>query len=478
MKARDVAVAVMSDVRAGRRTAKRSLDELIGRYRIVPADVGLAGELLWGVMRHRLTLEAVLRPALDARWDRISASIQHILLVAVYQLMWLDGVPAFAAINEAVEQAKREGGNRAGGFVNAVLRAVQRQIVSREDREPTGDPRCCVRTGPDRYCRFGVPVLPDPAVEPVAWLSAATSHPEALVGRWVGAFGRERAEAICTAGMRHPPLVLRPNVTRTDAAGLAERLKAEGCEVEIVTLDAGGDLSQSALASGGRREVVVASGGAGHGRLAKLAAFREGLFQPQDITAMHPVWALGLEGGAVVLDLCAGYGTKATQAAEEMRACGRVIASDSDPDKLVALTENCTRLGLTCVRTAAPGELPALAASLGRLDVILIDVPCSNTGVLARRPEARYRFAPAGLASLTRMQADLLRRAAELARPETRLCYSTCSVEPEENEALVGTFCQARPDWRVFRSQLTLPQCGSSPADWRDGGFFAVLVRE
>jgi len=487
MKARDAALAVLADARAGRRTARRSLDELIERYRITPADVGLAGEIVWGVMRHRLTLETVLRPATEGRWDRVGSTLQHILLVAVYQLMWLDAVPAFAAIHEAVEQAKREGGRRAAGFVNAVLRFVQRHMLAREDREPAGDRRCCVPTAPGRYCRFDVPVLPDPADTPVAYLAAATSHPEILVRRWVKAFGRERTEMICLAGTRRPPLILRPNVLRTDAAALAERLRAEGCEVAIAGIaddparspDRKDAAMQPSRPGSREHEAVVLLGASPpSGALSRLAAFRDGLFQPQDITAMRPVRAAGVRTGDVVLDLCAGYGTKATQAAEQMADRGLVIASDSDPEKLGALADNCRRLGITCVRTAAPDELAAVLAAQGRLDVILVDVPCTNTGVLARRPEARYRFTPAALRALAATQARLLHRAAELARPETRLCYSTCSLEKEENEGIVEDFCKRHRGWRVLRSQLTLPQCGAGPTDWCDGGFFAVLVRE
>jgi len=487
MKAREAAVAVLSDARAGRRTARRSLDELIERYRIVPADVSLANELVWGVMRHRLTLEAVLRPATKGRWNGVGSTLQHILLVAAYQLMWLDAVPAFAAVNEAVEQAKREGGRRAAGFVNAVLRFMQRHMLARDDRAPADDPQCSVPTAPGRYCRFDMPVLPDPAAAPVAYLAAATSHPEILVRRWIKAFGPKAAEMICAAGTRRPPLILRPNVLRTDAVTLAERLRAEGCDVEVAGIGNGPARSpekkdaavQPACDSSREHDaVVLLRASPPSAALSRLAAFRDGLFQPQDMTAMQPVRAAGVRIGDVVLDLCAGYGTKATQAAEQMADRGLVIASDSDPGKLGALADNCRRLGITCVRTASPDELAAVVAAQRRLDVILVDVPCTNTGVLARRPEARYRFTPAALRALATTQARLLHRAAELARPETRLCYSTCSLEMEENEGIVEDFCERHRNWRVLRSQLTLPQCGAGPVDWCDGGFFAVLVRE
>lgn len=460
MNARDAALAVLADARVGRRTARNSLDELIGRYRIDPADVGLAGELVWGVMRHRLTIEAVLRMAAGDKWKRLSHTLQHILLVAAYQLLWLDAVPAFAAIHEAVEQAKREGGRRAGGFVNAVLRTVQRHMSGYGDAG-AADSRSRIPVGLGRSRRFDVPVLPDPAVRPVAYLAAMTSHPEVLLSRWLRVYGREKTEAICLAGTCRPPAVLRPNKLRIDAAALAERLRAEGCEVETAV----------------DGTAVVLAGTPAGVAVWRLAAFGEGLFQPQDITAMQPVRMGDIESGCVVLDLCAGYGTKATQAAECMGDRGCVIATDSDARKLAALARNCERLGITCVRTVMVEALPATLAAQDRLDWILVDVPCSNTGVLARRPGARYRFSPQSVRSLAEVQSALLRQAAALARPETRILYSTCSIEPEENEDVVEAFCGANPEWQVVTSKLTLPRAGSAAIDWRDGGYTCLLAR-
>jgi 16S rRNA (cytosine967-C5)-methyltransferase len=460
MRARDVALCVLADARAGRQTAKRSLDDLISRYRIVSEDVALATELVWGVLRHRLTLTAVLEYVIAAKWRRLSRTLQHILLIGAYQLIWLDGVPDFAAINEAVEQAKREGGRRAGGFVNGVLRTLQRLIVERDARGRPDHPMRCIVTGRDRYCRLAEAVFADPEDEAVAYLSAATSHPPQLVRRWINAFGDMTTRTICHADMLSPPIVLRVNRLRATAADAAERLGSDGCFADVV----------------GEHALVV-RGPASFRAVLQSGAFRDGCVQPQDITSQAPVEALELAPGQIVLDLCAGRGTKATQAAECMRDRGRVIATDIDPHKLTAMHENARRLGIRCITIVEPGALRAELETVAHLDAVLVDAPCSNTGVLARRPDARYRFSARQLTALVEIQRGLLHEAAAMARDKTKLCYATCSIEREENEGVVEAFCREHGDWRLVASHRTFPSAGDELPAWRDGGYWAILQR-
>lgn len=203
---------------------------------------------------------------------------------------------------------------------------------------------------------------------------------------------------------------------------------------------------------------------------ADLEVFREGLCQPQDATAGIALTLAPPQPGEFVLDLCAGSGTKSTQAAELMGNRGRVLATDTDAQRLDRIAENAARLGLTIIQTVAIDELDAAIAAAGKPpDLILIDAPCSNTGVLARRPEARYRATHKSITSLVEIQRELLARAVELSGLETRLIYSTCSIEVEENESQVAAFLAANPNWRLVESKFTLP------GPDRDGGYAAVL---
>jgi 16S rRNA (cytosine967-C5)-methyltransferase len=339
-----------------------------------------------------------------------------------------------------------------------VLRQLLRQIEERRLPSGQADPVRSVMVDGRQSCQFRVPVLPDPVEDLLQHLSIANSCPLWLVSRWGRTFGRDQAASIARACALRPPLTLRPNRIRIDAAGLAAALAEQGFESQV-TPDG--------------QAVVVRQGGG----LFDSEAFRNGLFQPQDRTSMEVVRQLALVPGQAVIDLCAGLGTKTTQMAELMSNEGVILASDKDQGKLGIIREGCERLGHGIIRTVLAEGVAGEAAGLSRLDWVLIDAPCSNTGVLARRPEARYRISRQSLQSLCRLQGELLEKGARLARPETRLLYSTCSIEPEENEQVVTAFCRAKPGWRLSKSRLTLPGQGQDWPDWRDGGFWAELHR-
>ncbi|MBI4582300.1 MAG: hypothetical protein HY718_21580 [Planctomycetes bacterium] len=457
MNARAVALRALGDLREGRRTSRQAIDGLLERYRLSPREVSFASELVHGVVRHRLTLATVLSRFMPHRWQRIGRRLQHILMLGAYQIIWLDGVPVFAAVNEAVELAKAEGGRRAGQFANAVLRQLERRIQYRRIVLAEADPVRAVPLDLAWACQFSEPVLPDPGQKLVEYLSQATSHPGWLVARWVDAYGAEQARTICQAGMLRPPIILRPHRGRTDLASLMKRLTVDGHEPQ--------------LTADGESIVLGRSAGLVHSSL-----LAEGLAQPQDPTARLPVRQMALQPGQVVLDLCAGLGTKATQMAEIMGGAGLVVATDADDAKVAALRDHAERLGHHVIEPVPLKALADRVQQLDRLNWILIDAPCSNTGVLARRPEIRYRLTARSLGQLAEMQLRLLGQAAALARPQTRLMYSTCSIDPEENEQVCTRFVETHPDWRYVDGRLTLPNPGPTIRDWHDGGYWAILA--
>ncbi|MEP0842550.1 MAG: hypothetical protein HRF43_07545, partial [Phycisphaerae bacterium] len=225
ISARDLALRTLADLREGRRTARGAIDELLEPAGLPPPEIALATELVMGVVRHRLTLAKVLGAYAVHGWQRVNRQIQHILMLGAYQLIWLDGIPPFAAVHEAVNQARAVGGERAARFVNALLRQLLRDVEHPRLAESQSDPRRAIPVGDGQCCQLHRPVFTDPAVNPVAWLAEISSHPTWLVGRWLHHFGRPAAETICRYGMSRPVTFLRPNHLRTDAVSLAARLK-------------------------------------------------------------------------------------------------------------------------------------------------------------------------------------------------------------------------------------------------------------
>ncbi len=456
--ARAIALRALSDLREGRQSARQAIDVLIGQHVASAQDRSLATELVMGVVRHRLTLARVLGRLTARGWPRVGHRLQQILLMGAYQLLWLDGIPEFAAVNEAVQLAKREGGARVGHFVNAVLRSLIREIEHRRIPVVQADPRRAVLIDAEDACQLRSPFLPDPTENPVAYWADATSHPAWLVARWRDAYGLDTAVRICRAGICRPPVIVRPNALRLDAAALQRRLSEEGISSELLP--------------GGAALVLSAGSSFLHTR-----AFAEGLFQPQDRTAMRVLpdaCRSALRPGQVIVDLCAGAGTKATQLAEMMQDRGVILATDKDAARLELLRANALRLGCQSIQIVAMSDLVASVAAAGGAHCVLVDAPCSNSGVLARRPEARYRVSLRAIEKLSQLQSEVLAEAAALLRPGGRLIYSTCSIELEENEQVAVQFAHSHPDWRLIDTRLTLPQAGSAPVEWQDGGYWAA----
>jgi 16S rRNA (cytosine967-C5)-methyltransferase len=455
--ARELATEALTNPRLGRYVQRR-LDRLIAERRPIPADGALATELALGTVRHQLTLDHIIARFLHGRLKNVAPDLLAVLRIGVYQLIWLKRIPDFAVVDSAVDQAKRRHGRRAGGLTNALLRKILRHRREQTATVAPDTPRRAIRINMAEWREFDEDVLPEPAQNFAAYLSAATSHPHGLIDRWLKRFGPADTERICLAGSLRPPLILRANVLRVDPESLVELLAREG--VTAVHHKPSG-------------AVFIAD--APHSRVIRAVA--SGLCQPQDVTAQAVVRVRPPRPGARVLDLCAAPGTKTVQLAECMNDEGVILACDRTQAKLALIADSCRRMGVTCVTTALSEQLGLAAKDCGPFDMALVDAPCSNSGVLSRRPEARYRITARTLSELANKQTKLLTAAAEYVRPGGKIIYSTCSIEPVENEKVIQRFLTGVSGWRLLDSKLTLPCAGGHLTDWRDGGFCAVMVR-
>ena len=408
-----------------------------------PRDRALLTELGLGVVRARGTLDVVLGTVSRRPVRSLHTQIRAALRVGAYQLLYLDRTPAHAAVDHAVGWTRAALGAKRAGFVNGVLRGLTRALTG--PAQGPQDPRRDLPRSDGTAVRFRDPVFPDPRRDGPATSASASPVPGGWwCAGWRTAATRPRSR-LCAQGV-----VARPS--RSVRAGRVTNWRRRSPS----------PASRSRPAASRRR---CSFAGASRMRCRRWFA---GLARVQDATSQAVVPLARLRSGAAVLDLCAAPGGKTLHAADVMGS-GRIVACDVDTEKvqaLAALTPEAGDVSLMAKQVSATGPLPFEAASF---DAVFVDAPCSNTGVLRRRVDVRWRLRPKDINALADQQRSLLRRAAPLVRPEGVLVYSTCSLEPEENEAVIEAFLSAHPQYVQADQHACLPAADA------DGGFAVAL---
>ena len=371
-------------------------------------DRSLATELVYGVTRRRLSLDAELGTLCNRPLRTLEPGVRAALRLGLYQLRHAR-TPAYAAVAQAVALARRHGRPGGAGLVNAVLRrAASAAAPSAGGRDAEG-------------------------------LAAAQSHPAWLVARWLRRLGPEETEALLQANNLPPQVTLRANRLRVDGVRLGAELAAAGY-----------------AARPGRwlADAVLLDRGGAPGRIAALA---EGRCSVQGEASMLVAAVAAPPAGALCLDVAAAPGGKATHLAEWMRDRGRVVANDVSAERVAVCAAAAARLGLTCLETRV-GDARALPGAFAdQCDVVLCDAPCSGLGALAGRADLRWRKREADIVALAGLQAELIGAAARCVKPGGLLVYSTCTTEPEENGAIVTGLLARRPDFQPVDLRPRLP---------------------
>jgi 16S rRNA (cytosine967-C5)-methyltransferase len=401
----------------------RRLERLLEENPVSPIEAGLAMELAHGVVRRQRTLDAFMRVFSKRPKSDMPGSLRNILHLGLYQLIFLDRVPDFAAVDQTVSMVRRKFAAQSG-YANALLRAVARELsvplTEPSERLPLS--QWLVPLSHTRYRLVEREVFPAPDDDPAGYLAEACSLPDDLARRWLKQRkSPDRAFDLAMHMNLRPPVTARVNLARTTVPALLDDLRAVGVEAK-------------AHANG--LNIVLP----GHANVAQLAAFQQGLLTPQDATATEVCLALDVQPGMRVLDFCAAPGTKTTHIAELLRGQGEIVAVDVNPEKLARIEQAAQRCGFA-VRTCPADQVISLEPA--SFDRVLVDAPCSNTGVLARRVEARWRFDPRDVRRQATDQRHILTLAATFARPGGRLVYSSCSFEPEENAQVVAAGAKA-----------------------------------
>jgi 16S rRNA (cytosine967-C5)-methyltransferase len=453
---RQIAASVLQQRRPGSDFIEDLLDRALDKSRLPAVDRALCQELVYGVVRWQRALDWLVARKTDDREQK--PGLQDLLRLGLYQIFWLDRIPAHAAVHETVELAKQGSFGSQAGFVNAVLRGYLRET------EVTRKLLTELKSS-------------QPAI---GW-----SHPDWLVARWQKRWDAGKVAQLLEWNNQPPKTYARVNALKfrssrgneaqtskfefgqslltsaattgfTDAGDLLAHWRGENVEYDFVRRDWLEENLVFELKS--------------HPPLASLATFQDGWFYIQDPSTLLAVKELDPQAGETVLDFCAAPGGKTSFLAQLMDNQGRIVAQDISEERLKLIKENCARLGVTCVEPVLPSSLDSRPST--GFDRILVDAPCSNTGVMRRRVDLRWRLRPQEISRLKQMQLVLLEQAAPKLKPGGVLVYSTCSLELEENSEVVKEFLLGHKDFNLESERELLPF-----VDKVDGAYVAALVK-
>lgn len=436
---REIALDLLEMIEKKQSYSNLLLNQAIKKYELTPVDTGLLTELVYGTLQRKITLDYFLEPFLK---KKTAGWVVQLLRLTLYQMVYLDKIPAHAAVYEAVEIAKKRGRKGISGMVNGVLRNIQRK---------------------------GLPDLSQIQDETLR-LSIETSHPLWLVKQWVEQYGFEKTKEMCVMNLQPATQTARVNTTKINREELLTLLREEGFAVEPGTV---------------LPEAVKSL----KGNLAFSQAFKKGYLTIQDESSMIVAYALDLRENQTVLDACAAPGGKSTHIAEKLSGTGRVISLDIHRHKIKLIEENAARLGLKNIEAKQLDSREAGKVFPKEFfDRILVDAPCSGFGVLRRKPDIKYTKTDGDIDRLQQTQLEILQSVAPLLKRGGLLVYSTCTVNIAENREVAEAFLSKHTDFEGdvdFKNRL--PESIRSlartfdlqifPQDFGTDGFYIACLR-
>ena len=441
---RQLAAEILHKVESQKAYADLLLDHNLRTAGLNEVDRGLLTELTYGTLRWRAKIDAKLMPFLKRSLSETDSFNRNLLRITLYQLLFLDKIPAYAAVNEAVEIAKIMQ-PRSAGFVNGVLRNFLRQ----QDQHGKGE-----------------------AVQSSASnLAEEYSHPQWLVDRWLSYFGSEQAKALMLASNQRAPLVVRVNQLSTTRAELLARWQAVGIIAKP------GILAPQAI-----RLPLGAT-------IEALPGYSEGHFQVQSEASQLISHLVAPTMGETILDACAAPGGKATHLVELSGDRGKVIALDTSARGIVRIAQNAERLRLVSLQAIRADASKALLGDIaGPYDRIIVDAPCSGLGTLRSHPEIKWQRNDSDIARLAALQAVILQTMAQYLKTRGILVYSTCTLTVDENEQVIEKFLRHNGQFELTNAARYLPESARQmvrdkyfqalPQRDDTDGFFAARMRK
>ena len=425
-KARAAAAKVVFEVSERGAYSNVALSKILRIENLSDIDRRFVTELVYGTVKTGKSIDWIISKYISRSLKKIDPKVMAILRISFFQIFFLDRVPNFAAVNEAVELAKKisVGSSK---FVNAVLRSALRE--PNKAKFPTND-----------------------TAESIA---LSMFHPQWLIERWIKQFGIEDTKAICAVDNSEPPLTLRVNTLRTSRDEILSSLKSQNI---------------NAMPSKLADEGVVIKGNVG--ALDDLNILQRGLCQVQDESSMLVAHELSPKPGEFVIDCCAAPGGKATHIAELMKNSGKIVAIDIHEHKIKQIKSNAKRLGIKIIEPLFFDARKISEEFFNIADRVLIDAPCSGLGVLRRKADLRWRKRLDELKELPKLQLEILESASKTIKVNGTLIYSTCTLENAENEEVVNKFLNDHENFKLEHTKILLPHI-----DGTDGFFIAKMIR-
>lgn len=411
------------------------LDSAIKKHDFSSSDKAFFTTLVYGVIEKKLTLDYVIGHFSSKPIDKIEDKLLHILRLGAYQIIYLDRTPDSAAVNESVELAKKHTHNGTSGFVNGILRNISRN-------------------------KNALP-LPDRAADPMGYLSVKYSCPIWLCRKWCEDYGEEKAERLLCSVNVNPPITLRVNTLKTTRDELIAELNEKGIEAEKTPYSENGiKLTQGVAVS-------------------ELEALSDGRCFVQDEASQLCVAALGAKGGETVIDTCSCPGGKSFGIGMDMHNEGRLISLDLHESKLSLVKSGAMRLGISILDASVHNGSSPKEELIGKADRVLTDAPCSGLGVIAKKPDLRYK-SPDDISRLPEIQYKILTSSSKYVKNGGILVYSTCTLNKDENEGVVERFLKENSDFSLCcegmpfgKAMLTL-----FPDEHNTDGFFIAKLRK
>ena len=410
--------------------SRRAYSNLALNHQIIinkPSSQAFVREIVYGVLEHKLTIDYYLDQLVRNGIENLKAAELTILRMGVYQLRYMNSVPEYAAVNESVVLAKKYCRGKAG-FINGVLREyLNRKMQLR---------------------------LPDRGEDEVRYLSVKYSYSPWIIELWLEHYDMEFVERLLEAGNETAPLTVRLNWLKVMKKDLIDSLQKKGFEVSE------GNLCQNALN-------VKGTG------LLDSEMYKLGMFTPQDESSMLVAEKLDPQQGETIMDVCAAPGGKTTAIAERMNNTGRIIASDIYRRKLDLIDKDARRLGILNIETRSWDATRVDSSMVQKADRVLVDAPCSGLGVIRRKPEIKYKEYNDDMELLPKKQLAILSASSAYVKPGGVLLYSTCTINPRENEQVVDTFLRKNLSFRQVERKLLLPD-----VDKTDGFFICLMEKD